>query len=773
MIRHTVTNGLMECLSNPDKDWSTPYVEWDKLYWRDKRAKKDLARLESIILENDYAELESASLRLDKFTHIGDKNSNIDMQELKKIAECSEKNKMTYSEDRQRLLNSFLALPNAVSITGSLGSRMMVNHAGCILENAGMALHPLFSFPVIPGSALKGIARHHAWESWRQAVLDGNQSEAESLAHKIARVFGFPTGDKPSKEEVEKKDFIREYLDIFGDKLKFENCSGSIDFIQAMPSDDRWKLTVDIVNPHGGNDYTDPIPSFFLAVEKGASFTFILASNALAKDDDMDFARKHLMEGLSESGIGAKTAAGYGWFDFNASCENDSVFANLKLVTPAFLGGADWQRQEDTNLRVPSLRGLLRWWWRTLYRSWLNDEELKKLETAVWGNDKNGSQISLQIVEAKQQETLHFNVKDRFYLKQDYANRWGIDPQNNGLLYMAYGMAEEGRIRTCLLPGAEWKLRVSTRNRVSQSMMKDYGYVSSEKLKEQAQLALSLLCKFGGIGSKSRHGFGSLSWDGTWDLQTCQEKAFAFLQMVYPERNLVERNVAYSWTTAIQESLSIPVANAWTAIDRLGMAIKGFASQYKHRDEKAVLGLPRKIHGPMKTPLKHQLGKRHQPPENLELQGISSDSSRFASPVWYHLGYKDDSHMIVNMTAFPSSLARSLATSQKMLGDLLKSVKAYLENLQPQKARAAMPIQQRTVTKPPAANVYAGDKVKVVLLEEKTKKGGWKVKHDGLGIGSIQHSEDVPADKKPGDEVEVVVAIAKTGGQAQFLWIKS
>lgn len=771
MIRHTATNKVMSVLSMTGKDWNRPYEKWDDLFRRDRRAKKELAELEAQILKGDYANLESASLRLEKFSHLGDKDSNIAMLELKQIASCSEVNKTRYEANRKRVLENLQQLPNAVSFTGKLGGRMMVNHAEGILENAGLALHPWFSFPVIPGSAMKGVARHHAWQAWRQAMLDGDTAEAEHLARTMARVFGFPSGDQKPKEQLTETN--RVYLDDYGKKLELETASGSVDFIQALPADDDWKLVVDIVNPHGGNDYTDPVPSFFVAVEKGASFTFVLKSNNLAQEGDMEFAKKHLQEGLSESGIGAKTAAGYGWFDFNDSIKKDAAIANLKLVSPAFLGGADWQRQEDTNLRVPSLRGMLRWWWKTLYRSFLDDKELKKLETAVWGSDQNGSQISLQIIKASKQELMPFNVKDRFNLRQDVARAWGIDPQNNGLLYMAYGMAEKEPVRTCILPGAEWTLMISTRNHVSNSPLKGYDYISSECLKEQALLALSLLCQYGGIGSKSRHGFGSLSWDGAWDLQTCREKANVFLQKVYPNVRLVERAKAYSWDTAIKVSIEMPLSNAWTAIDQLGLRVKGFASSYKHHEEKAVLGLPRKIHGPMQYPLNHQRGRWHQPPQNLKLLGDLNNKSRFASPVWYHLDYKDNAHIVINMTAFPSALARSEATSCQMLAQLLNTVKSELEKVAPVKTSGAVPVASPARQQAPVPEVRAGARVKVVLLEEKTKKGGWKVRHSVLGVGSIQNSQDVPSDKKAGDETEVIVAIAKTDGTAQFKWPKT
>ena len=281
---------------------------------------------------------------------------------------------------------------------------------------------------------------------------------------------------------------------------------------------------------------------------------------------------------------------------------------------------------------------------------------------------------------------------------------------------------------------------------------------------------MSLLCQYGGIGSKSRHGFGSLSWDGAWDLQICQAKAKAFLQKVYPNIHLSERQKAYSWETAIQASVVVPLSNAWTAIDRLGLAMKAFASRNKHRDEKAVLGLPRKIHGPNFTPIPgRQTRETHRPPKQLEMQGIQEKTTRFASPVWYHLDYQDSGHIVINMTAFPSSLARSEKISREMLDSLLIFIKSELEKTRPVKTNGVIPSVSRSRPKSPVVNVKVGEKVKVILLEEKTKKGGWKVRHTELGVGPIMNTADVPADKNAGDEIVVEVAIAKQGA-AQFKW---
>ncbi len=61
-----------------------------------------------------------------------------------------------------------------------------------------------------------------------------------------------------------------------------------------------------------------------------------------------------------------------------------------------------------------------------------------------------------------------------------------------------------------------------------------------------------------------------------------------------------------------------------------------------------------------------------------------------------------------------------------------------------------------------------GDTVEAVLLEEKTKKMGWKAKHEPTGLsGPIQNSKEVPAGMNAGDPLKLIVASVK-GDQSAF-----
>jgi CRISPR type III-B/RAMP module RAMP protein Cmr6 len=209
--------------------------------------------------------------------------------ELKAVCAVSERVKTL------KLPFSPLDIRGAKSFTMKLGGRMIVDHAGGVLENANLCIHRHYGFPYIPGSAVKGIARHAAWCEW----ADGGGNE--EIAKNIAKVFGCPTGEKA--------------LDSVLKQLNIAEQSGSVSFLPAYPTDNKWKLVVDVLTSHGGCDTKNPIPIFFPAVEKGATFSFsIVPINGRSSEEDLAFAVKYLQQGLTNNGVGAKTAAGYGWF---------------------------------------------------------------------------------------------------------------------------------------------------------------------------------------------------------------------------------------------------------------------------------------------------------------------------------------------------------------------------------------------------------------------------------------------------------------------------
>jgi CRISPR type III-B/RAMP module RAMP protein Cmr6 len=201
-----------------------------------------------------------------------------------------------------------LSAKSRVSFRFRLGARMIVNHAGGVIENAGLALDRNSGAPFIPGSTIKGIAR-------AGAGISGAKPE------EVALVFGWA----PNRNQ-ETDIPLTLPVNAFG---------GSVAFLPAYPTGIA-RLERDIVTVHHPEYYAgkrpvalddeSPILNEFPVVAAGAEFQFILAPvgaariavmgdllklagcNVLAK------AKEWLIAGLTQHGVGSKTAAGYGWF---------------------------------------------------------------------------------------------------------------------------------------------------------------------------------------------------------------------------------------------------------------------------------------------------------------------------------------------------------------------------------------------------------------------------------------------------------------------------
>ena len=262
--------------------------------------------------------------------------------------------------DRRRLMLDALRATRLVMTTrGSL--TLHLSRSGA-LENAGIAMHPLYGFVYLPGSGVKGMTR-----AWAETVWAPTQPDPERAWRQIEAAFGWSPGSERHKRVWRPSDV----------KPPPGAAAGRLLFHDAWPL--RWpRLLVDIVNNHhvayyagedDPGDWEDPIPISFLAVGVGQPFEFAISDRTGGDDGLLEGACGWLRDALTVQGAGAKTAAGYGRFNPARSDPSVTVpthIANvtceLKLVTPAFLAGGD-QQKADCDLRPATLRGLLRWWW--------------------------------------------------------------------------------------------------------------------------------------------------------------------------------------------------------------------------------------------------------------------------------------------------------------------------------------------------------------------------------------------------------------------------
>ncbi|HTI68621.1 MAG TPA: type III-B CRISPR module RAMP protein Cmr6 [Candidatus Limnocylindria bacterium] len=236
------------------------------------------------------------------------------------LADHANENAKRFLEDLQK------SYKGAVStFEATLGSRMMVNLAGGVVENAGIALDRCFGLPLIPGSAVKGISRAQAlWE-----IRESDESSKPGKLLLAMLLFGFGGHDiKP------KGDFVRaggaDLVQSIAKRIGATELKGCASFLPAYPTT-RPVLVVDMVNPHypeyysgrrrSAEDNESPIPNYFPAVEKDCAFGFAVLLNRVPKIEGTDAdallaqAREWTQRAVTRKGVGAKTAAGYGWFE--------------------------------------------------------------------------------------------------------------------------------------------------------------------------------------------------------------------------------------------------------------------------------------------------------------------------------------------------------------------------------------------------------------------------------------------------------------------------
>ncbi|MCS7160109.1 MAG: hypothetical protein RMJ19_06525, partial [Gemmatales bacterium] len=201
----------------------------------------------------------------------------------------------------------------------------------------------------------------------------------------------------------------------------------------------------------------------------------------------------------------------------------------------------------------------------------------------------------------------------------------------------------------------------------------------------------------------------------------------------------------------------------WLVLDQIGFAYQAFAKRYAHNLEKRALGLPRRI-------------GRHGKPTKGKFNPKPPVKDRHASPVCIHVAKEGDKY-IIRVVAFPAPYLPDLSQSTKFLEEFIKHVKVELEtrsSLSPPQVSPSSsgPAISSPPTAPTPTSTYKpGQQVRAVLLAEKTKKGGWKARiADGSLEGPIVNSNEVPADKKPGEEIVLVIhSISAQGAMFRYV----
>jgi CRISPR/Cas system CMR subunit Cmr6 (Cas7 group RAMP superfamily) len=163
------------------------------------------------------------------------------------------------------------------------------------VRDVGIELDGTYGWPILPGSSLKGAAREYA----RQIELPG--SEIEMLF-----------GSEPEAEVT---------------------APGSVTFFDALPGASGVEVTAHVLTPHtrgyrsdvGGRkgplppgESINPVPIPFLAIERGCFVAYLAGP-----EPEVFQAADLLTNAADDQGIGAKSAAGYGYLKVIAAEERE------------------------------------------------------------------------------------------------------------------------------------------------------------------------------------------------------------------------------------------------------------------------------------------------------------------------------------------------------------------------------------------------------------------------------------------------------------------
>ena len=268
------------------------------------------------------------------------------------------------------------------------------------------------------------------------------------------------------------------------------------------------------------------------------------------------------------------------------------IDATYRVVTPMFCGGAE--PKQTAELRLPSFKGVLRFWWRAL--SWRrlggNLKAIHQEEACLFGSADGGQS---RVVMRLKPENRPKQISAGSVLARNGKGTPGKVVVGLGARYLGYGVMEPlgrdaGKLtRPCIEAPFQFTVQMRCRG-------------LDKREQESLEAALIAVGTMGGMGTKSRKGFGSLvlqciriedmiTWRGPESIGAIQRE----IEALYGKSWETSLGQSFPEITALSERawhvlLSGRSDNPLDLLDRVGQAIK---ERRKTRLGDAAFGLPR------------------------------------------------------------------------------------------------------------------------------------------------------------------------------------
>ncbi len=244
----------------------------------------------------------------------------------------------------------------------------------------------------------------------------------------------------------------------------------------------------------------------------------------------------------------------------------------LEFITPCFCAGAD---QKKAEIRAPSIRGQLRWWFRALggTREQEKREQEKEVFGGVHGDAKSSAVSSAVSIRVKELES---NKDDKWCEKKPTS-------ENLGYIWYYLGDAKKGG---ALAPGSRYELTITWRKEIKNNSQECF------------QRALEAFLRFGSLGYRATRCGGSFKCEQFNGEKNDYEKAFSKLSRFDFSFKFVDETFK-SWKKAVKHAENLLKYN--------------FRGKYPEKKGPSPLGkaAPRQTSAVYFRPIKTSDGKIH------------------------------------------------------------------------------------------------------------------------------------------------------------------
>lgn len=323
---------------------------------------------------------------------------------------------------------------------------------------------------------------------------------------------------------------------------------------------------------------------------------------------------------------------------WRAPTSPETLTYDIRVVTPMFGGGYEPGVVDDVSpIRPASIRGHLRFWWRaTAGARYATSETLFNAESAIWGNTEQPGKVVVQVTATDSVTTRPAFTYWRNGQWRNYAT-----PLNGWSAYATFSF--QGR-------GNGHAEGVNIREGTDPFSFSMTLQCPAEILSEVKQSVESWIL-FGGIGSRTRRGCGSLACDGIFftaaqppEQEGVPERLIPMLRGSACAYGAPQVSAIFAWCDAVQKYRDFrqgihfardngpghPGRSLWPEPDTIRRDVTRGHWEGNHMPEKtpsrgyprADLGLPIVFHF------------LHEGPDNdLILEHNQSKRTRFASPI--------------------------------------------------------------------------------------------------------------------------------------------